>query len=132
MSTVDAHTVFLYGNVVFAAALTKMGITALLDPKISADGFGLPAASEETLAYQPVWGVRDLGFGAAIAWLTALESMSFVDSGGRAAAIVTLVGSFVGISDSFIVRNAGGEGAEAHALGALAMAISAIGSLATS
>ena len=48
---------FRVGVAFFASALAKMGIDSLRSPQNAAKGFGLPASSAETLAYQPVWGV---------------------------------------------------------------------------
>lgn len=122
------HTTFRVTTSTFALALIKMGADTLRDPAASAQGFGLPATSAETLAYMPVWGIRDLGFGSAILGVLGAESAGWIASdGGKAASIVTLFAACVGLGDAVIVRARRGRGWVGHAAGASAMGISAVG-----
>jgi hypothetical protein len=123
----DANLFFRIGAGFFGSALIKLGLDSLRSPEVAAKEFGLPAMNRETLAYMPVWGIRDLGFGAAILALLAAESSGLISGGSRPAAIVTAIGSCVGMADSFLVSAAGGQGATGHAIGATGMAAMAFG-----
>ena len=119
--------IFRAGALVFAAALIKMGIGALTSPESAAVRFGLPASTPDAIAYVPAWGIRDLGFGAAILLLLGADSTGVISDGGKATAIVTAAGASVGLADGLYVRSAGGKGALGHVIGASGMAAMALG-----
>lgn len=132
MQVSTANTIFKAGTTVFAVALIKIGIDSLRSADTAAKAFGLPATNGETLKYIPVFGIRDLGFGAAIIALLVADHFGVIPaSGGRAAAIVTAAGAFVGLGDSVLVRTAGGKEALGHQIGASCMALTAVGLWAT-
>ncbi len=131
MNITTANAIFKAGAVAFASALMKIGIDSLTSATSTAN-FGLPAQASETLNYIPVFGIRDLGFGAGIVALLAAEYGGIIPAdGGRAASIVIAAGACVGLGDSVIVRLAGGEGALGHRVGASLMALTACGIWAT-
>lgn len=125
--TSNTERFFQVGAAFFASALAKLGTDSLRSSEIAAKSFGLPASSRETLAYMPVWGIRDLGFGVAILSLLAANWTGVITGGAKPAALVTGVGACVGLGDSLLVRAAGGKGAGAHAVGASGMLIMAVG-----
>ena len=122
-----ANLAFRLGGTSFGAALSRIGLASLHSPWETAKDFGLPATTSETLAYIPVFGIRDLGFGVAILALLAASATGYITDGDRAAAIVTAAGACVGLGDSMIVRAKGGKGAVGHAIGGSVMAVVAAG-----
>lgn len=118
---------FRVGAGFFASALVKLGIDSLRSPENAAKAFGLPASNRETLAYMPVWGIRDLGFGASILPLLVVDMSGLIVGGSRSAAIVTAIGACVGFGDSLLISLAGAPGAIGHAAGASGMALMAAG-----
>ena len=123
----DTNLFFRIGAAFFGSALIRMGSDSLVSAEKAAREFGLPAVSRETLAYMPAWGIRDLGFGAAILALLAADALGITTGGPKSAAIVTGIGACVGFGDAVIVSSSGGQGAKDHAVGASGMAVTALG-----
>ena len=126
--SISANVAFRTGASLLGGALTGIGISTLTSAQSAAEDFGLPATSKETLAYIPVFGIRDLGFGLSILSLVAAESTGVIPpSNGKATAIATMAGAFVGLSDSLVVYHSGGKTTMKHAIGGFMMFVMALG-----
>ncbi|MFB6875100.1 DUF4267 domain-containing protein [Streptomyces sp. NPDC056323] len=100
--------------------LLYTGISFLLAPRPTAEGFGLPTwPQDQGAGFLSVKGMRDIGFGLVI--------LALLSAGQRKALGVAMAAmAVVPVGDMLIVLNAGGPAATAYGVHGLAAATVAV------